>query len=650
MARLVWPHGITRNKNLEEISSDNNSKWLGLALESAKMCAYKWDLETNVIIRSHQSSIDSRIDSTCDSWMYRDGIKYVHQDDREFVKQKIKEAIDNHQDFNIEFRVVEKGKITWRQSKGHVVYGDHGRALHVLAVTQEITQRKEYELSLQNQKRELEITKRQLKITLEAAGMIALPERRPNTKFKSPEICRLFNIKDENTELARDLLISLVHPDDRQKIIDSSDEVISHGGPIDHEFRVPLSNGQVRWVMTKGAHIMDEQGGAGYLILQDITKRKNIEEQLKEKNKELEAARKKIEQTSGILNSIMASSLDNIYVKDHASRLVYCNPITLKRIGKTEEFLYGKNDVEFLGPGNGGEEILLTDERIMSTGIGETAEEWVTWRDGTRRLYMSEKVPQRDGNGNVVGLIGISRDITERKLMEEECKQKNHDLSQVNEKLERFSAIVAHDLKTPLTAISLSADLLKRAKSTNEITDKAEKIKAAASRMATLIDEVLQFAKTHHNTDFSKEKVSLNSLLEIVKDNLAVAIGDSHAQIKVGQKLPEVIGSPSQLLQLFQNLISNALKFRSARPPEVNISVQNQDDHYLMSIKDNGIGFDSSRGHKIFEPFERLQPEVEGNGLGLSICKRIIEQHGGQIWVESIVDVGTEFFFTLPRV
>ncbi len=467
MAKLVWPDSVTRNNDLEETNSDNTSKWLGLALESANMCAYKWDLETNVVVRSCQSSEDSRVDPASDSWAYYDGIKFVHKDDREFVQQKIKEAIDTHQDFNIEFRVVEKSKITWRQSKGHVVYGDHDRPLHVLAVTQEITQRKEYELSLQNQKRELEITKRQLKLTLEAAGMIALPDRRPNLKFKSPEMCRLFGIEDENTELDRELMYNLMHPDDRKRVNDTIDNAASHGGPIELEHRICLPDGEVRWVMVKGAHFKDDQGGAFYVVLQDITQRKLFEEQLKQKNYELELARQKLEQTSSILNSIMASSLDNIYVKDRAARLVYCNPITLKRIGKTEDDLYGKNDVEFLGPGNGGEEILHTDERIMSTGIGEMTEEWVTWRDGSKRLYMSEKVPQRDANGNVIGLIGISRDITERKLMEDECKQKNHSLSQVNEKLERFSAIVAHDLKTPLTAISLTADLLQKTKSIN---------------------------------------------------------------------------------------------------------------------------------------------------------------------------------------
>ncbi len=181
------------------------------------------------------------------------------------------------------------------------------------------------------------------------------------------------------------------------------------------------------------------------------------------------------------------------------------------------------------------------------------------------------------------------------------------------------------------------------------MANKARKIKTAASRMATLIDEVLQFAKTNHDAHLPKENVSLNYLLEVVKDNLAAVISESHAQINVNQKLPEVTGSPSQLFQLLQNLISNALKFRSTRFPEVNISAKDQDTHYLISVKDNGIGFDSSLSHKLFEPFERLQSEVEGNGLGLSICKKIIEQHGGQIWVESEIGVGSQFSFTLSK-
>src|ERR1700733_13875623 len=107
MAESIWSDNLTRKNGLDESSDFNAGKWLSLALESAKMCAYKWDLETNMVTRSHQSSLDSRVDPPSDSWVYYDGIKYVHQVDRELVQQKVSEAINSHQDFNIEFRAVE---------------------------------------------------------------------------------------------------------------------------------------------------------------------------------------------------------------------------------------------------------------------------------------------------------------------------------------------------------------------------------------------------------------------------------------------------------------------------------------------------------------------------------------------------------------
>ena len=490
---------------------ENGNDWLRLALEAANMGAYKWDLETGIVTRANHSSMDGVVNPYSDSWSYEEGLRHIHPEDQEMALQKIKDALTKSNILDFEYRAIDQdSKIRWFHTRGRALCEKNGKASHILFVAQDITAKKESEFLLLKQRQEITLTKNQLMLTLELAGMVALPNRRHNVKYKSPEMCRFFGISDENTEFDRNFLFTLVHPDDRERLSEDLNGIFNQpeGQPLEIEFRTFEPSGKTRWIMIKGAHVPDEQGGARYFVFQDITNRKQIEEKI---------------------------------------------------------------------------------------------------------------------------------------------RQNNEELSSVNRKLDRFSSVVAHDLKNPLTAISLNASLLKRDGSENEIETKADKIVALVRRMTVLIDEILTHAQSGDDSHFTKESVLLSSVLETVQDNLSAAISSSQAQIKVGGNLPVVRGSPLQLVRLFQNLISNALKFKSAHRPEILISALDQGSYFRISVKDNGVGFDSSQSQKLFEPFERVPSKVEGFGLGLSICKRIVEMHGGKIGVESAFGIGSEFYFTLPK-
>jgi PAS domain S-box-containing protein len=182
---------------------------------------------------------------------------------------------------------------------------------------------------------------------------------------------------------------------------------------VQFENRVFLKDGTAKDVDLQFVPITEAQGGHnGFIILgYDITPRKEVEQKLR--------------RTSEILQAIMTSSQDLIYVKDRFSRMVYCNPTTLKLANCTASEINGKTDVEFLGPNRGGEEILRADKTVMDSGIGQVMEEWVTWADGSKRLYMSRKEPRFDEHGHVIGMVGISRDITELIQAKEEGKRFN---------------------------------------------------------------------------------------------------------------------------------------------------------------------------------------------------------------------------------
>ena len=490
-----------------------NETWLQLALDGAQMCAYKWDLKTDRIIRSARSAPGSMVETERSSFTYSEGRILIHPADGEMVDDQIREAVQLHREFEIEYRVTPKNSpMRWLQCRGHTVYDDHGEAIQILAVTQDITRRKEDALRLKNQTTEFEITKEKLNLALHLAGMVVVAGGPAGANIRSDELCQLLGIEDENADINANVIASRIHPDDRERFLAEFKKTLERGGKVEYEFRIILPNGEVRWINAKAAFLREGQGESltQYAVIQDITKLKESEDQI---------------------------------------------------------------------------------------------------------------------------------------------RRKNHDLSVLNEKLDRFSSMVAHDLKGPLSTISLAADLINNAESINEVRKSAKFIKSGVSRMATFISDLLEFAKTENEATFPKETVSLQETIETVRTNLSAAIAENHAQIEIQSPLPKVFGYPTQLLQLFQNLISNSLKFRSSRTPQLTLSVKDDSDHWLVTLKDNGMGIDSDKSQIIFEPFQRLHSErVDGTGLGLSICKKIVELHGGKIWVESQPGLGSEFSFTLSKI
>ena len=237
---------------------------------------------------------------------------------------------------------------------------------------------------------------------------------------------------------------------------------------------------------------------------------------------------------------------------------------------------------------------------------------------------------------------------TEQELMTaiEKIQKSNHDL-------EQFAYVASHDLQEPLRMISSFLQLLQRRYEGQLDSDADEFIGYAvdgAQRMQNLINDLLKYSRV--NTKGKKfEAVNMEEPLENALTNLKLYIEENDASIIPNDSLPTVSGDYSQMTQLFQNLIGNAIKYRSSEPPKIHISATNEDDNWLFSIKDNGLGIDPKYSDKVFKIFRRLHTnsEYEGTGVGLAITKRIIERHNGQIWVESEPGNGSTFYFTIPK-
>jgi PAS domain S-box-containing protein len=269
---------------------------------------------------------------------------------------------------------------------------------------------------------------------------------------------------------------------------------------------------------------------------------------------------------------------------------------------------------------------------------------------GTSAIRVScSTAPIRDETGSIDSFIGIITDITALKESEETLSHQSEELRRSNRELEQFAYIASHDLQEPLRMVSSYTQLLDRRYRGKLGSDADEFIAYAvegATRMRSLIDDVLEFARVSSEPS-PDEPTDLQPLLSEVLVDLAAVIREKNARIS-SDPLPVVAGNSSQLRQVLQNLVGNAIKF-CKRPPQIHIEARREDNNWSISVRDNGIGIDPNHTDKIFQAFQRLNghSEFTGNGIGLAVCKRIIERHGGTIRVDSRPNEGSTFTFTL---
>jgi PAS domain S-box-containing protein len=278
-------------------------------------------------------------------------------------------------------------------------------------------------------------------------------------------------------------------------------------------------------------------------------------------------------------------------------------------------------------------------------------------KNGSIRWVQVRARPRRLFDGSVIW-DGLILDITDRKRAETEMAEAAKkieagakELERSNKELEQFAYVASHDLQEPLRMVASYCQMLSKRYSGKLDQDADDFIRFAvdgAKRMQNLINDLLAYSRAgQKRREFAP--TNCNSVVDGVTQSLKAAIDDAGATVDV-ELLPTVMGDSIQLGQVFQNLIGNALKFRGERKPEVRVRAERRADHWLFSVADNGIGMAPEHTDRIFLIFQRLhsQAEYPGTGIGLAVVKKIIERHGGRIWVESKPGAGSTFYFTLP--
>jgi PAS domain S-box-containing protein len=360
---------------------------------------------------------------------------------------------------------------------------------------------------------------------------------------------------------------------------------------------------------------------------------------------ELLAVSQELTDTIKFTQRIMEYSLDVICPIDEQGRFVQVSPASEKVWGYRPEELIGRRYMDMVHP----EDHEKTNQAAQAIVSGEDMRDFENRylrKDGSVVPIMwsahwspSEKI-----------MFCVARDVTERKQAEQRQQEILNELSRSNAELEQFAYIASHDLQEPLRAISGCVQVLQRRYSDKLDSRATELITHAVEgtvRMQTLIHDLLAFSRVGtRGKPF--EPTDCNQIMSGVEHSLRASIEESRATITY-EHLPTVMADSVQLSQVFQNLVGNAIKYRGERVPEVHVSAQRHDDEWQFAVSDNGIGIEPRYFERVFEMFQRLHTrnEYSGTGIGLAIVKKIVERHGGRIWVESVPGQGSRFYFTL---
>lgn len=442
-----------------------------------------------------------------------------------------------------------------------------------------------------------------------------------------------------------------LHPDDVAKTIEVWNNAVSARSSYETEYRVKRHDGIYRDLLAKGSPVFDKNGEIleWIGICTDITERKQIEEEIKNNEKRF---RELIESLPQLFWTCRVDGPCD-----------YLSKQWVEYTGVPEKDQLGYRWIEQLHPEDRDKTVTEWLDKVK-TGNSFDIEFRIRRNDGVYHWFKTRAVPMHDTDGNISKWFGSNTDFDEIIKAQEQLKAFSNeleikvreldnaitDLKRSNQELEQFAYVASHDLQEPLRMVSSYTQLLERRYKDQLDQDAKDFIFYAvdgANRMQRLINDLLDYSRvTTKGKPFLK--LDLASVLGHAIANLQKRVQETGALI-VNEDLPFVYGDDVQLVRVFQNLLDNAMKFIGTEPPRINVSSKTLEDKIQISISDNGIGIDKIYSDRVFTIFQRLHNKIEypGTGIGLAICKRTIERHGGKIWFESEPGKGTTFFFTL---
>jgi len=565
-----------------------------------------------------------------------------HPEDRDAVDERRRLLYEGKvESIQIEKRYVRKdGRTIWAHVAIAMERDAAGQPLYAISVLDDITSRKETDAALRESE---ERYRRTFELAGSGVAHIGLDRKfiRVNRR-----LCEILGYPEH--ELIGMTGRQISHEGDLDVI--NKERAKMERGEVDHvrvEKRYLRKDGSTVWITFSMVVEHDEAGRPTYeiAIFDDITERKAAEEAVRE--------------SEARFRSLTQLSSDWYWEQDENFGLKFMS----RRMGERT----GLDAAAFVGRKRWDQPALNLSDADWAAHKAQL-ERHEPFRDfemeranpagGTRWISVSGE-PIVDGKGRFTGYRGVGSDITERKAAEAELKRAHDDLAKKaeelqrsNAELEQFAYVASHDLQEPLRMVSSYTQLLGKRygdKLQGDAQEFMHYIVDGAARMKQLIEDLLAYSRVGTKGKEFKP-VSVEVPLRKAITNLRAAIEESSAAV-TWDPLPTVDADEVQLAQLFQNLMGNALKFRGQGVPRIHVSAEVKDGEWHLSIADNGIGIEPQYFERIFMLFQRLHTmgEYPGTGIGLAICKKVVERHGGRIWVSSTLGEGSQFHITLPK-
>lgn len=552
-------------------------------------------------------------------------------EEKEKVSRAFKNLLKNGAitDYQVQI-ITKKGETKLIHVNASIIY-DQGIPVAAQGIVRDITKAKAAENQL------IESENRLKALMLNLKNAVLLKDENKKIVLANQKFCELFDIEYAPKDLKGKYF---TFDDDRIKnLFENSDGFINRinevmaaeEGVLDDE--VQMKNGKI--LERDYIPIYDGKAYKGHLwTYRDVTLRKKY-------GKSIEAQRQKY-------RSIITNMHLGLAEVDTRGRVIMVNQSFTEMSGYQEKEIVGNLSKKFFSTEESTIEKTAKNGTNKINGESSTYEIKIQDKAGQEKYWLVSRGPNYNLNEELVGYIFVYLDITDIKNLELQKERLLSQLEKSNDELQEYAHIVSHDLKSPLRSISALVSWLK---SDNE--DKFDKvslqnlalIETTIEKMDQLISDVLEYSSIG-SEEKEESNVDLNA---VVNDLIQFLYKPEHVEIQVLNELPTVLGDKTKLQQLFQNLMSNAIKFIDKEQGFVKINVEDIGSHFKFSIQDNGIGIDEKYHAKIFKVFQSVNKRKDSTGIGLSIVQKIVELHHGEIWLDSKLNEGTTFFFTIKK-
>lgn len=449
-------------------------------------------------------------------------------------------------------------------------------------------------------------------------------------KMNQPAV-ELLGFEHENVDAN---LMELVHPDEQENVAKGFQLLLKEGSITDFTIKIVDTQKNEKYIHLNGSIVFEDNiPVAAQGIIRDVTVELNY--------------RQRIEEERQKFSRIIANMNLGLLEVDNNDVIQMANQSFEEMSGYSKAELIGQVASNLLLKGNE-KDLVFEENKKREKGISNSYEIKIQTKTGAQKNWLISGAPNYDDSGHVVGSIGIHLDITDQKKLQQQKELLLDELEKSNNELQEYAHIVSHDLKSPLRSIYALVSWIKEDnKELFDATsmDNLSLIESTLEKMEQLITDILNYSSVGaSNNDFNQ--VDLN---EMMKDLGELLYFPEHIEFKVADTMPTVYGDRTKLQQLFQNLISNAVKFCDKDKGLIEVSATERPGCYEFSVRDNGMGIEEKYHNKIFKVFHSLKKDKNSSGIGLSIVKKVVEMHRGTVWLESTPGEGTTFYFTLKK-